>query len=208
MQPPDTDERTATHLYFQNLIVIASALPAYLERKHRGVIVPCVYLKERSTDQFESGIAFFVGPDPASRTPELNEAELLHDETLGDGASKMIVDFVDAIVKASVQINVPIGPFIGFDVRPRLALGNLGMSFMVRGSEVVAIQFPLRPEHPFWEYVMRAGFAKLPYSPMRPGAAPGLPNVPHSWQERVGLLTQRLRDLDRNVSMRLRHLSS
>jgi hypothetical protein len=197
MQPPDTDERTATHLYFQNLIIIATALPAYLECKHRGVVLPCVYLKQKSDDRFESGIAFFVGPDPASHTPELKEVEIQYDEALGDGASKMILDFVDSIVKASKQLNMPIGQFIGFDVRPRLALGNIGMPFLVSGSKVFAIQFPLRPEHPFWEYVVRAGFAKLPYAPMRPGAVPGPPNVPHSWQERVKLLTQRLRDLSR-----------
>lgn len=197
MQPPDTDERTATLMYFQNLIVIASALPAYLERNHRGIVLPCVYLKQKSNDRFESGIAFFVGPDPASRTPALKEAEVLYDEPLGDGASKMLLDFIDAILKAGAQLKAPMGPFIGFDVRPRLALGNLGMPFLVHGSQVVAIQFPLRPEHPFWEYVVRAGFAKLPYAPMRPGAAPGPPNVPHSWQARVRLLTQRLRDRER-----------
>jgi hypothetical protein len=197
MQPPDTDERTAIHLYFQNLIVIATALPAYLEHKHRGVVLPCVYLKKKSDDRFESGIAFFVGPDPASHTPELKEVEVQHDKALGEGASKMILDFVHSIMKASEKIKMPLGPFIGFDVRPRLALGILGMPFLVRGGQVFAIQYPLHPERPFWEYVVRAGFAKLPYAPMILGAVPGPPNVPHSWKERVGLLTQRLRDLER-----------
>lgn len=197
MQPPDTDKRAASGLYFQNLMVIATALPMYLECKHRGVVLPCAYLKQKSDDRFESGIAFFVGPDAATHAPRMQKAEVLYDEALGDGATKMILDFIDAIMKASKQLKIHIGPFIGFDVRPRLALGSLGMPFLVRGIQVFATQFPLRPEHPFWEYVVRAGFAKLPYAPMRPGAVDGPPNVPHSWQERVRILTDRQRNLDR-----------
>jgi hypothetical protein len=193
LQPPDTDERTAKALYFNNLALIGSALPFYLECQHQGIMVPCVYYKEKTDGRFESGFAFFVSPHPASRSAAPSPADLLYNDKLGDGASEMIFDFAAAIPKASKRVNLPVNTVIGIDLRPRLALGTLGMPFLVQGGKVFAIQHPLRKEQPVWAFALRAGFSRVPYAPMIPGAVPGPPNVPHTWQERVKILSQRLR---------------
>src|SRR2546426_2035493 len=65
LQPPDTDERTARALHFNNLALIASALPFYLGHQHQGIMVPCAYYKEKSDRRFESGFVFFASPHPA-----------------------------------------------------------------------------------------------------------------------------------------------
>ena len=194
LQPPDTDERTARALYFHNLALIASALPFYLEYQHQGIILPCAYFKEKTGSRFESGLAFFVSAHPASRLPSQPGADARYDGQLGDGASRMIFDMAAAIPKASQRANLPINTVIGVDLRPRLALGNLGMPFLVHGATVFAIQHPLRKEHPVWAFAVRAGFSKLSYAPMIPAAVPGPPNAPHAWLDRVKILSQQLRE--------------
>jgi hypothetical protein len=104
----------------------------------------------------------------------------------------MVFDMAAAIPKAGKRVNLPVNAVIGIDLRPRLALGTLGMPFLVHGAKVFAIQHPLRNDHPFWAFVLRAGFSKLPYSPMIPAAVPGPPNTPHSWLDRVQILSRRL----------------
>src|SRR5215469_6241225 len=113
LQSPDTDERTAAALYFNNLTLIASALPFYLEHQHQGIMVPCAYYKDKTDGRFESGFAFFVSPHATSRPAAPTQAEVLHDAKLGDGASKMIFDFAAAIPKASKRVNLPVNTVIG-----------------------------------------------------------------------------------------------
>src|SRR5215469_4674608 len=108
LQPPDTDERTAKGLFFNNLALIASALPFYLEHQHQGITVPCAYYKDKTGGRFESGFAFFVSPHPASRSAAQTKADVLYDDSLGNGASKMIFDFAAAIPKASKRVDLPV----------------------------------------------------------------------------------------------------
>jgi hypothetical protein len=186
LQPPDCDEETARTVYLLNQAVIASALPFYLKHQHPGIILPCPYFKEKAGDRFESGIAFFVAPRPVDspRHPTENRVQL--DDRLGDGASRMISDFMAALVAGASRFNLPITEvLIGIDVRPRMALGSIGMPFLVHGPNLFATQYPLRDNHPFWEFTVRAGFSRLSYAPIAPSAVPGSPNVPHGWLERV-----------------------
>lgn len=203
LQPPDTDEQNARTLFVNNLALIASALPFYLEYRHQGIMVPCAYLKEKTGGRFESGLAFFVSPHPASRPKAPTKAEVLYDANLGEGASKMIFDMATAIPRASQQAGLRVNTVIGIDLRPRLSLGALGTPFLVEGAKVFAIQHPLRKENPVWAFAVRAGFSQLPYIPMIPAAVPGPPNLPHAWQDRVKALSQRLRETSDQQSTRI-----
>ena len=194
LQPPDTDEQTARAQFFNNLALIASALPFYLEHQHRGIILPCAYYKGKADGRVETGFAFFASHHPGSQLAARTEAEVQYDDKLGDGASRMIFDMAAAIPKASKRVDLPVNTVIGVELRPRLALGSLGMPFLVQGATVFAIQHPLRIEDPVWAFAVRAGFSKLPYAPMIPGAVPGSPNAPHAWLDRVNILLQRLRE--------------
>jgi hypothetical protein len=192
LQPPDTDEPTAQALYFNNLALVAAALPFYLEHGHRGILLPCTYYKKKSDGRFESGIAFFMSPRLGSTTPAPTKAQVPFDDELGEGASNMIRHFAAAVSEARKRLNFPLIPIIGVDVRPRSALGALGMSFLVQGARVFAIEHPLGDDHPAWAFAVRAGYSKLPYAPMIPTAVPGPPNAPHAWLDRVRLVSQRL----------------
>ena len=188
LQPPDADERTAKALYFHNLCLIAAALPLYLEKQHQGLILPCAYFKKKQDDRFESGTAFFANPYPDHASRPESESDALYNDRLGPGSSRMIFDMAAAIAQASKQLQLPLNTLIGLDVRPRLALGTLGMPFILFGPKVFVIQHPLNEAHPFWAFAVKAGLSSLSYAPMIPAAVPGPANVPHTWLDRVKIL--------------------
>lgn len=181
LQPPDLEEQSARGVHHVNRVLIAAALPSYLERGHRGVMVPCAYYKEKPSGLAESGFAFFVGPDPASQPPSPTPDDVLFDSKLGAGATRMVFDMVAAIAVASREFRRPLLPVIGMEPRPRLAIGGLALQLAVAGPQVLAIESPLQEDQPVWRYVAHAGFSRLPYAPMKPMSFPGQPppGVPH-----------------------------
>ena len=175
MQPPDIPEADAKTIHHVNRALIASALPLYLAKKHRGVMVPTAYYKEKAGGMVESGIAFFVGPDSQSKSRSGDYAEVMYDARLGEGATPMIFDMAAAIAGASKACGLPLLTVIGMDLRPRLAIGGLAIHFVVEGPRVVVVKDPLQEDEPVWEYVVRAGLTRLPYAPMKPMGFAGQP---------------------------------
>lgn len=175
LQPVDLPEAHARTVHHVNRAVIASALPHYLARRHRGVMVPCAYHKQKAPGMAETGIAFFVGPDAASRSTSGDKADAMYDDRLGVGASPMVFDMAAAIAKAGKACNLPLQTVIGVDLRPRLAIGGLAMDFIIEGPQVFVVKEPVQDDDPVWEYVVRAGFPMLPYAPMQPTALPEAP---------------------------------
>jgi len=155
-----------------NRALIAAALPRYLEKGHQGVMVPCAYHKKKSQGMVETGLAFFVGPDAASRSTSSDPLSSIYDDELGIGATPMIEDMMRAVAGASKESGLPLATLIGIDLRPRLAMGALAMHFLVVGRQVFVVQHTIREEEPLWEYLAKAGFSTLPYAPMQTAAIP------------------------------------
>jgi len=80
-----------------------------------------------------------------------------------------------AIAGASKACGLPLLTVIGMDLRPRLAIGGLAMHFIVEGPRVFVVKDPLQEDEAVWRYVVRAGFSKLPYAPMKPMGLAGQP---------------------------------
>jgi len=173
LQPVDIEAREARVVHHANRVLIASALPAYLEQQHRGVMVPCAYYKEKPSGLVETGFVFFVGPDRASRPPSPTRDDMLFDARLGAGATRMVFDMVRAIGRVSGDLQIPMMPIIGIEPRPRLAIGGLALHFVIAGPHALVVMDPLDEAQLVWRYVVRAGFATLPYAPMRPMGLPG-----------------------------------
>jgi hypothetical protein len=129
---------------------------------------PCAYYKEKSGGTAEAGIAFFVGPDPASAPISATKMDVLYDNTLGAGGTQMAMDMVGAISKARKECHLPLMAVIGMDLRSRLAIGGLAMHFVIEGPRVFVVKHPLQDDEPVWAYLVRAGFSQLPYAPMMP----------------------------------------
>jgi len=161
---PRQDAITAHGVY---RALIAVALPHYLAKQHRGVMVPCAYFKEKQPGLLEAGIALFVGPDPASQRPIPRDG-LNFDDRLGEGATQMVLDMISAIARAAEEYRQPPITLIGIDLRPRLQIGSIVIHFVIQGSAVIAAKDLRVEDDPVWEYVVRAGFSSLPYAPMTP----------------------------------------
>jgi hypothetical protein len=175
LQPVDVTESKASIVHHVNRAVIAAALPYYLEKQHRGVMVPCAYYKKKAPDTVETGIALFVGPDATSKSSSGENADTMYDERLGGGATPMVFDMASAIAKAGKTYDLPLLTVIGVDLRPRLALGGLAMHFLVEGPQVLVVKHPLQEDEPVWKYAVQAGFSTLPYAPMQTAAVPNAP---------------------------------
>ena len=172
-QLAEVSEEDAGAVHHLQRILVATALPYYLEKRHRGVMVPCPYIKDKSEGKVECGITFFVGPDVASKPgPGKNANKVWWDEALGAGASLMIYDMLEALSRGREKWDLPLMKYIGFDLRPRLHIVNIVMHFAIHGSQVIAIITPLDEREPIWKYVVGSGLSSLPYAPMLPWRLP------------------------------------
>lgn len=164
LEPPDLVEEDAITVNLINRVLIAAALPYYLKKRHHGVMVPCAYYREKSPGEGESGIALFAGPDTKQRRMSRNREDVLYDDILGAGATRMVFDMLGAIGRAYKCTGLPMEPII--DIRPETCrhIGRLALYFIVVGNQVIVIRDQLDETDPVWEYVVQAGFSELSYA--------------------------------------------
>jgi hypothetical protein len=170
-QHVDRPEPLAHFVHLSDCALVASALPYYVEHQHRGVMVPCPYIKKKSSGLVETGITYFVGPDVASRALYYEKNDTLFDQ-LGVGATAMIFHMQLAVVRASKERGLPIDYFLTHELRRRLAVRSIVMHFAIHGPHIVVIKSPIKEADLTWGHVVRAGYTRLPYAPMVPAAGP------------------------------------
>jgi len=176
-QQVDVPLAMAKLVRFQNRVLIAMALRAYLERGHRGVLMPCAYLRPKGPDLAETGIAYVVGPHPDEKPQEPAEFENRWDGAIGIGATTMIAHFAHEVARVidkaprgtSAGASV-VGPlFLTMELRPVSSVGVLDSRIAVVGPDVlVTMPNPGSIFDSAWDFVARAGFSSLPHAPMTP----------------------------------------
>ena len=178
-QQVDVPVAVAPLVRFQNRVLIALALRGYLARGHRGFIMPCAYLRPKSGDRVETGIAYLIGPHPdfTSVSPELADARW--DSAIGAGATAMVADFAREVGR--VIHEAPQGTSLGGDasvgrpivltmeLRSVSAMGILDPRVAVLGQDVLVTM----PDHTStldsaWDFVAGAGFTTLVPVPLVP----------------------------------------
>jgi len=173
MQPADTPTEDALALHYVNRLLIAAALPHYLQKRHAGVLIPCAYFKEKSPGMVETGIALFMAPDPRRNQVSTPQHQAMgFDEVLGAGAATMAFDMLGAIAQVSKEMQLPLFAAIGLDLRPRLALGGLIMYFIVEGSNLLVVKDKIDEQDAVWATLVHAGYSALPYTAMVPAEVP------------------------------------
>ena len=175
LQSADAPEPGAVLVHDRNRALIAAALPYYLSSGHLGVMMPCAYYKVKPGGMAETGFALFVGPDAASRPEAADGVRTVYDDRLGVGATAMILDMVTAIAAASRELRLPVMTFVGMELRSRLDMEGLTMSFLIQGAVAFAVRDPIEEADPLWEQVVRSGFTRLLYSPLRLAALSSAP---------------------------------
>jgi hypothetical protein len=160
-----------------NRLLIAAALPTYVGKGHRGLLLPCTYARPKPGGKTQTGIAYFLGPDAASKELLTSAPPRNFDGELGVGATAMINDMALAVVAASRTTHLPLQPFISHKLRPKAAIGVLAIHFLVQGSQVFVVKAPLDDREPVWKQVVEAGFSELPYLPLVQTTVPEIPTA-------------------------------
>lgn len=167
MQFPDCPIADALGMADVLLELLYLALPRYLERGHRGLLIPCPYLKSKGPGKGETGIAFFVGPDPSSEDTSSDELRRSWDAMLGAGATPMLQDMMELVVQEAKEQGVGQLPIIDLDIRPRRALGGMARNFLINGPDVVAVREQLDEQAPDWPLLVQLGYRQVVYMPLR-----------------------------------------
>ncbi len=177
-QQVDVPLAAARLIRFQNRCLIALALRGYLERGHRGLIMPCAYLRPKGDDRAETGIAYLVGPHPQFKSTSQELPDERWDDARGSGATAMVADFareVGRVINQAPQGTSADGVgfgrpvFLTMELRPVSALGQLDPRLAVLGRDVL-VTMPNAESvlDGAWDFVAQAGFTALPHLPLAP----------------------------------------
>jgi hypothetical protein len=176
-QQVDVPLAVAQLVRFQNRALIALALRGYLARGHRGLLMPCAYLRPKANDVAETGIAYLVGPHPDSKAV----AEKTYEDwerAIGAGTSAMVLDFareVGRVIHKAPQGTAANGVklgrnyFLTMELRPVTSISVLDSRVAVLDSDVLITM----PEAESlidggWDILAREGFVSLAHLPLAP----------------------------------------
>lgn len=168
LQPVDVDKEQAHHLLQANTILIAHALPHYLQHGFSGVMLPLPYLRDKG-DRFESGITLFIFPDPAVKEAS---AETPHaggfDKRFGNGCTAMLAAFITELKQSATETGINLYTTIGLEPRPRLQLGSLLFGYLALGQTIVALKTAVTEKDITWSIMREVGITQIQHMPARP----------------------------------------
>jgi|GEM_PF-1333122 len=157
-QPPDCEARVGTVLFRLHRVMIAHALPSYQREGFFGLLLPVPYLRTKTGERTESGVAYFIAPVPQGRENEDTAPEPklpLSEGRFGPGSMRMMTAFAQALYQSGRELGIPEQTIIGVEVRKRLALAAIVLDFMVLGSAIVCMRRFISDDDPVWR-VLRA----------------------------------------------------
>jgi hypothetical protein len=177
-QQADVPMAVAQVVRFQNRALNALALRGYLERAHRGLLMPCAYLRPKGNDVAETGIAYLVGPHPDFMSVSRVHADERWDAAIGAGTSAMVFDFArevgrvaDKAPQGTTMNGVTLGRnyFLTMELRPVSSINVLDSRVAVLGSDVL-ITMPKATSlmDGGWDFLAQEGFLSLTHLPLAP----------------------------------------
>lgn len=167
-QPPDFQEESwAKRQFFINSLLIAHTLRSYLNHGYSGVFMPCAYWRVKG-ERHEVGVAYFGAPSPSGIESNEFEFNSAWDDWFGHGFSQMLISFIQALKASQAESGFDLQPTIGLDYRPRLALGRLGLGFLVQAQDVFALKTVVNELDPAWAALRSTGIEKVYHLPSIP----------------------------------------
>ncbi len=168
LQPIDVDRKQADYLLQGNTILIAHALPRYLQHGFSGVMIPLPYLRDKG-DRFESGITLFIFPDPAGKEAAVDIPYAGgFDKRFGSGCTAMLTAFITALKQSAAATGISLYTPIGLEPRPRLQLGSLLFGYLALGQTIVALKTTVTEKDITWSILREADITKVQHMPARP----------------------------------------
>lgn len=163
-QPPDCTEDGARSWFPVNSWNIAQTLPRYMAKGFSGLYLPCVYLRKKG-DVGECGFAHFIYPSATGIESQEFDYQPAFDREFGHGATIMFESFCREQQALAKETKLPIQPTIDLDVRSRLAVGSLQLSFLCVGSAIVCLRTTIREDDPTWAILVDSGITEIPHMP-------------------------------------------
>lgn len=169
LQPPDCSRDQVNAAMEVNIILTSIAIPHYLKHSYDGLLIPFPYLRDKG-DRFEVGISVFVFPKPDGKETkeDISSYTGVYDRQFGQGATAMLVSFVNSLKAASKESNITLYPVIGMEPRPRMQLGSLSFGFMVVGNKVIATKRTISEKDFTWTVLRDAGITEITHLPSQP----------------------------------------
>lgn len=168
LQPVDVDKEQAHRLLQANTILIAHALPRYLQHGFSGVMMPLPYLREKG-DRFESGITLFIFPDPAGKEAAVDAPHAGgFDKRFGAGCTAMLTAFITELKQSTTETGINLYTPIGLEPRPRLQLGSLLFGHLALGQTIVALKTAVTEKDITWSIMREVGITQIQHMPARP----------------------------------------
>lgn len=170
MQPMEVSKEAAETAMRANHLLISETLAAYLEEGFGGVMIPCAYMRDKGESGFESGISYFVFPDPEGIENQDHSIGSAYDNPFGCGATVMIVRFIEHLKRTVERTKLPFFQPLGLEIRPRLLLGSLLFRFLICGKKVFYIAEEVHESDPSWTILRAAGITEVYNFPSVPFA--------------------------------------
>lgn len=171
-QPPDSDEEQGRWLFQINTLLIARSLADYQAHGFSGLWLPCAYLRSKEDNRAEAGLAYFGYPSPEGREAQpatYEVTEEIYAAKFGRGFAVMMTNFMHAFGKSARDMGLTF-TVLGLDIRRRLQLGNLGLSFMLVGPHIICLKTSVVEQDPIWTMLKQAGIQEVFHLPSLPVA--------------------------------------
>jgi hypothetical protein len=163
-QPVDVKESHADEAAMTNQSLVVQAIPRYMKRGFKGVLMPCVYMRTKPNGMKEVGISYFGGADPSDVKTRRGLDPLIGLDpkaTHGIGFGKMVTVFMECLADASAETGIPLFTAIDMDHRPRSALGALLFSFLVHGQDLYCLKIKPPKRDPTWVWLKSVGISTV-----------------------------------------------
>jgi hypothetical protein len=165
-QSVDLDPESGELQFRSNHVLIAAALKSYLQNGFKGLLMPVPYRREKPGGRIEAGFAYFGSPSPT-------QGPLLEPQQRGFWADhfseefhSMIRRFIHALVEGAAATRLPIQEvIIGLDVRKRMQLDAIILSFMVLGNNLICLRATIDEREWTWSILRSAGITELYHLP-------------------------------------------
>jgi len=164
-QPVPCDEEQGFVSYEANSILIANSLASYLANGYTGLFMPCPYIRKKDAGQVESGIAYYGFPSPCGHESKDSPFGTMFDRDFGNGFTTMLVTFVHGLRNSSRDTGISLSDVIGVDIRPRLHLGSLALSFMLVGPHIICLKTHVSERDFVWTVLRDTGITEVFHMP-------------------------------------------
>jgi hypothetical protein len=170
-QPPEVSEANVGVMLHVNALLIGVTLAQYLAHGRDGWFWPSAYVRKKSSGM-EIGIAYAGGGSmDAGEDEGISSA---FDDSLGDGFTCRMVEFVESIKAQSQITGISLQPTIGLDVRARSQLGSLAFGFLILDQTVICLKTSIREDDPVWTVIRASGIDTVVHLPAVPLELPAV----------------------------------